>query len=888
MTLSNIAIFLYRRALRAFPPAHREQYGQETIETFTQELTVQQRERGGISALRFTLAACLDAVTAGLAERRRRRAGRSLDGLMSQYRISWPDLKLSARLLVKYPGLTLVASLGITVAVTICAAFFSFVSASFYPTLPLDEGDRLVGLENWDVAGNNENRRSLHDFVTWRQDMKSVVDISAFEDIQAGLVIGSESPAVVKVAAMTARGFQAARVPPLLGRYLVEDDEREGAAPVLVIGYDAWVKRFAQARSVIGQNVRLGDTIHTIVGVMPERFGFPVNHQFWTPFRANPLTVARGAGPELFVFGRLAPGATMEMAQAELATIGRNTAAAFPKTHAQLQPRVYPYTRPLLDIQEEVGGQIFTMQLVISLLVVVVALNIAMLVYARSALRRGEIAVRTALGASRRRIVTQFFAEALVLAIGPALMGLGLSQVVWRFGNAIMEMDLEIEAPFWADYGLRPGTMLYTAGLAVLAAVIFGVLPALQATRRSKQSDVRQLGGGTGIRLGRMWATLVVAQVAIAVAILPSAVKGGLSQMSPVLTRPAFDPDTFVWARLVADKGEFGERLTDVMRRLRAEPDVAGVTFVAGVRGRTGRLPLEVEGMNAAELRGDHGTVSVGVDRAYFDIYGLRLVAGRGFEAQDTDAASRAIIVNRSFVRKVLAGANALGRRVRFATATGPQYGPWHEIVGVVDNLQTNPIDPDPIPANVYFALAPQHLRAVSIAVQMRAHDSPTVGAKLREITAEVDPALQLDNVNSGIPEKRDELLAVRLGGVVLSVILLTVFVFSAAGVYALMSFTVAQRRREIGIRAALGASPRRLLIGIFTRVARQIGFGIVAGVVVAIAIDRVTANTASGGLAAIALPAIALTMAVVGGLAAVGAARQGLNTQPSAALRAE
>ena len=400
-----------------------------------------------------------------------------------------------------------------------------------------------------------------------------------------------------------------------------------------------------------------------------------------------------------------------------------------------------------------------------------------------------------------------------------------------------------------------------------------------------------------------------MAQVAIAVAVLPAAVTGGMNEMSSVLTRPAFDPDTFVWARLAADKGDFGERLTEVMRRLRAEPDVAGVTFVAGVRGRTGRLPLEVEGIGTGAAKAtpyvpeeatpyvptaNHGTVSVGVDRAYFDVYGLGLVAGRGFEAQDTDAASRTIIVNRSFVRKVLGGGNALGRRVRFATeakdvtASAPQYGPWHEVVGVVDNLQTNPIDTNLIPANVYFALVPQQLRAASIAVLMRAHDSPTVGARLRAISAAVDPALQLDNVNSGIPERPDEQLAVRLGALVLSVIVLTVFVFSAAGVYALMSFTVTQRRREIGIRAALGASPRRLLIAIFSRVMSQLGVGLVAGVVAAVAIDSATGNTAREGLKAVVLPAVALTMAVVGCLAAIGPTRRGLETRPTEALRAE
>ena len=892
MSLRKFAITIYTIALRAFPPAHRAQYGEEAIDTFTRALAAQQSAHGRMRGLRFTLAACLDALRAGLGERRRRRPVRSLDGVIAQCRISWPDVRLSARLLVKHPGLTLVASIGITVAVTICTASFSYFSANLYPTLPLEEGDRIVALENWSVRENNEERHSLHDFVTWRQELKSVVEISAWQDVEAGLVIGNESAAVVKIAAMTAGGFRVARVPPLFGRHLLEDDEREGAAPVLVIGYDAWRTRFAQGRSVIGQKVRLGATDHTIVGVMPERFGFPLNHQYWTALRANPLAVARGAGPVLFVFGRLAPGATVETAQAELATIGRNAAAAFPKTHAELKPQVLPYTRPLLDIQEaDLEAGVFKSQVAISFLLVVVALNVAILVYARTALRRGEIAVRTALGASRSRLVAQFFAEALLLAIGPALLGLALSQAVWRLGNELMLQDLGATSPFWADYSLRPATMLYTAGLVVLAAAIVGVLPALQATRRRKESDVRQLGGGTGPRLGRMWTTMVVAQVTVAVAILPAAVKGGLNEISSALTRPTFDADTFVWARLATPNGDFGERLVEVMRGVRAEAGVAGVTFGSGVRGRSGRLPLEVEGVTAAASRSDHGTVSVGVDRDYFDVYGARLLAGRSFEAQDTDAGSRAIIVNRSFVRKVLGGANALGRRVRFASevrASGRQHGPWYEIVGVVDNLRTNPIDADLIQANVYYAVAPQPLRVATIAVRMRAHDAPTVGARLREIAAAVDPALRLDNLSSGMAEDREGQLAVRFVGLLLSVILLTVFVFSAAGVYALMSFTVTQRRREIGIRAALGASPRRLLIAIFSRVASQIGVGLVAGVVAAVAIDSATGNTAREGLMAIVLPAVALTMAVVGCLAAIGPTRRGLETQPTEALRAE
>ena len=200
----------------------------------------------------------------------------------------------------------------------------AIIHANFDPTLPLDEGDRIVALENWDVAGNNENRHSLHDFVTWRDQMTSVVEISAFREVSATMRAGDFVPETVRIAAMSASGFRVARVPALLGRFLTPDDEREAAPPVVVIGYDVWQSRFGQDRSVLGQQVRFGNTQHTVVGVMPEGFAFPVNHQYWIPLRANPSAIPRGAGPELFVFGRLAPGATMASAQVEL--VGHRTA----------------------------------------------------------------------------------------------------------------------------------------------------------------------------------------------------------------------------------------------------------------------------------------------------------------------------------------------------------------------------------------------------------------------------------------------------------------------------------------------------------------------------------------------------------------------------------
>ena len=522
--------------------------------------------------------------------------------------LSWPDIKLSLRLLIRNPGLTLVSSVGIAVGIAITAGMFGFFHAVFAPTLPLDEGDRIIALENWDVAKNNENRQSLHDFVTWRDQMKSVVEISAFQTIVATMQTGDRVPETVRVAAMSAGGFRVARVPALLGRVLTPDDEREAAPRVVVIGYDVWRSKFGQDRSVLGQRVKLGNIEPTVVGVMPEGFGFPVNHQYWIALRANPSAYARGAGPVLFVFGRLAPGATMASAQAELTVIGQRTAAAFPLTNATLKPQVLDYTKPINDVQDTGVGTWMMMQLTISLVLIVVALNVAILLYARTATRRGEIAVRTALGASRGRIVTQLFVEALVLSLPPALVGLALGQYAIGIGTGIMAQELSGwggAAPFWQDHGIQPSTMVYVLGLVVVTAAIAGILPALHATRRGSGADLRQLGGSTGIRLGRMWNALIVVQIAFAVAVLPAAIKIGIKEARGFLTGPNYPVEEFVGFAVATGSGANTSRQS-----------AAGLEAASAGRPRGRRCDVYRVPGPARQHRPDRGRRFVGGRRA--------------------------------------------------------------------------------------------------------------------------------------------------------------------------------------------------------------------------------------------------------------------------------
>ena len=812
--------------------------------------------------------------------------------------LSWPDIKLSLRLLIRHPGLTLVSTVGITVGIAIAAGMFGFVHANFDPTVPLDEGDRIVALENWDVAGNNENRRSLHDFVTWRDQMTSVVEVSAFREASATMRAGDVVPETVRIAAMSASGFHVARVPALVGRFLTPDDEREGAPPVVVIGYTVWQSRFEQSRSVVGQQVRFGNTSFTIVGVMPEGFAFPVNHQYWIPLRANPLKIPRGAGPELFVFGRLAPGATMASAQLELSVIGQRAAAAFPQTNATLKPQVLGYTRPINDTQDGSLGSVVMAQLVVTLVLIVVALNVAILLYARTATRRGEIAVRTALGASRGRIVAQLFVEALVLSLVPALLGLALGQYAVELGNRITALDvMGGDAPFWLEQGPQPSTMLYVLGLVVVTAAIAGILPALHATRRRSGADLRQLGGSTGMRLGRMWSALIVAQVAFAVAVLPAAIKMGISEVRTSLTHPNYQVEEFVGATVTTENvsSPFGTRLLELRRRLQAEPDVTGVTFAGSLPQRNITGWIEFEGIpmeSAAAPNWSRGLTTFGVDTDYLDVHGLRVVAGRPFNVLDAGASGGPVIVDRAFAQRFLNGTSAVGRRMRYAATPNRPPSPWYEIVGVAENLRRNAIDPDVVGPTVLYPIAPEQMAGVSLTVRLResaaARMKEGFARKAHQILAAVDPALRMNEVRASFQPDSEDALAVRLVGLVLSCILVTVLLFSAAGVYALMSFTVAQRRREIGIRAALGASSMDVLRSVFSRVAVQVGIGVVLGALGAMVIAPLSDDVVLAGRLAIVTPAIALIMVQVGVVAAYGPARRSLRIQPTEAVRAE
>lgn len=495
MTRGRAAAFIYGLALRAFPPAHRATYADEMIDTFERELA-ERRARGGINPLRYTVAAGVDAVRAGLGERRyRRRIGRiQRQGGAMRIGMSWLDVKLGARMLRKFPGLTIAGGLALAIAIGIGAGWYDLAADLFRPKLSLPGGDRIVEIEMRDAVAGQDERRLLHDFLGWRRDVRSIEEIGAFRTLERNLVLGNSRPEPVTIAEMSASAFRITNVPPLMGRPLLESDEQPGAAPVVVVGYTVWQRRFGGRTDVIGQTVQLGRTKTTVVGVMPEGYAFPVNHRMWTPLQLRPSGYLPLEGAGIAVFGRVKHGATQAQANAELTTLAERAAAASPATHQHLRPRVLawggqsPGDRSLFELALR--------HLPILLVLLVACANVGTLIYARTSTRDAEIAVRSALGAGRGRIVAQLFIEALVLAVAAAVLGLLAANFALKWGLAAYYSGQSEGMPFWINPGLKPTTVIFAAGLTIAGAALLSILPALKIISQSDEVDLAEMSGG--------------------------------------------------------------------------------------------------------------------------------------------------------------------------------------------------------------------------------------------------------------------------------------------------------------------------------------------------------------------------------------------------------
>ncbi|MEX1257424.1 MAG: ABC transporter permease [Gemmatimonadota bacterium] len=833
------------------------------------------------------------------------RASRGLkwfDGL----HFSWLDVKLGLRMLRRYPGMTVTAGLALAFAIGVGASTFEIITQVVSPRLPLDEGDRVVRVSVRYGQDGRIEPETLADFAMWRDQVQSI-KLGAYIESYRTLVGGQTAGDPVLVAETTASAFSIARVPPLLGRPLIPADEEPGAPPVAVIGYDLWRSRFAGDSTVVGRNIVLGGT-RTIVGVMPDGFGFPIWHAAWMPLRVSELASDPARAPGAEVFGRLAAGATVEEAQAELATVGLRTASAVPGRSF----RNAGVDRYALGITSIISGTSSGVAVLLALstnllplaLLALICANVALLVFARTVAREGEIVVRTALGATRRRIVTQLFTEALVLGTLAAVLGLAVAGVGvgWTFDVMWGEILEDFPLPFWFHGGLSGPTVVYAGVLGVLAAVVAGVVPALKVTGGIGGRLKETSAGGGGVKLGGAWTAVIVVQVAVSVvvpAVTLALVRGG-ERVTPALPFPveeyvgaALDFDPLLAGEVRADAGaaelaaRYGAARAELERRLLVDPEVSGVTF-------SRRLPLQYHPWNQIEVDGGaieppdergHRVGVVAIEPDYFEVLGVPLLVGRGFTLTEAESGAQVAIVNQPFVENVLGGGSPIGRHVRILAnedAREPRFDrPWYEIVGVAPSLGTRSgygfggiyVPSGPEPASPTYIVA--HVRG----------DAPAFGPRLQELALDVDQALTLTGVmtldRTTESDERFSAFWIRIATAV-SVLALSL---SLAGIYSVFSFTVARRTREIGIRVALGADAKSVVASVFARPLFQVVLGGVLGGIATYGLGTVGEFSLSSAVGVLAYVALTLAICL---LACVVPARRALRIEPSEALRAE
>ena len=812
------------------------------------------------------------------------------------------DYKLGLRALLKFPGLTIAGGLALAITIGIGAGWHDLWGKILSPTIPLPEGDRIILIETQNTLTNRPELRVLRDFLEWRRDVRTIEGLGAYRTATRVLTAAESAREPIQIAELTAAAFRTARVRPLFGRGLLDSDETVGAPRVIVLGYDVWQRSLAGRQDVVGSVVKIGDASATVVGVMPNGFAYPVNHDAWTPLQ---LRASYGAleGAAISVIGRLAAGVTRTQADAELRVLGARAASALPHTHEHLHTSVIH----LGENPDFTGvAQLAITNLPVLLLLLIACMSVGTLVYARTATREGEIALRSALGASRTRIIAQLFVETLVLTSVAAAVGLTAADTTLRWAIGTLFAS---RAPFWLTPGLALTTILYAAGLATVSAAVLSLLPALRATRARVQPHLTNLGSsGATLRFGRVWTGAMVTQVALTAIAIPAAMETGSETFRNGRIRAAFPSGEYVAARVEVDRpvdedaSAFEERraraYADLERRIAEEPGVIGVTFADRAPGTTprGQSVDVAPSPGSAPAFGDSPqTWSVGT--GFFEVFDRPIVLGRAFHDGDRSSDARTVIVNETFARRLasLTGASPIGSRLRYRPAAymepdDPGYAEmmarsaeWFDIVGVVRDLGLDPDDRGSEQPAVFHAASAGTLSSLVTSVRVRGNPA-TLVARLPIIAAAANASLYVQEARTLADwvHRRDMNMLVTTAALVGTTSL--VLFLSALGIYSLMSVTVSRRTREIGLRAALGARPRDVLAGTLSRAAVLMGSGVFAGGFLLLLFVAMSGEDVALYAGFLALTAAVIMAAAL--IASIVPARRALGINPTEALR--
>ncbi len=793
------------------------------------------------------------------------------------------DLRLSLRIFRRSPALSLSAVIALAMGIGFTTTMFSIVRGGTR-TLPFDRPDQLVILTRTVPRQGYDLEPGQFDYLAWARQQQSFTAIAAFEEQSANLSGDQQRPERRTAARVTPETFGLLGVRPLLGRPFQPDDAQPGAPAVVLLGHDLWHARFAGDSAVLGRVVRIDGEPRTVIGIMPPRFGFPVRSALWLPLAIDPTPAPTAGGTGLRVFGRLREETSLDQARAELATIAARLGREHPETHATLSARVYPFVE--MELDPNTGAILYLMLGVVSFVLLIASANVANLLLARAAMRTRELAVRAALGASRRRLASQQIGESLALAAAGGVLGIVIAHVAVRF---FARTTAGILDAFWIDFRVDWAVLLFAAGTVGIAGVAAGLAPGLRASGGNAADVLKDVSGGTtGVRLGRLARSLVLVEVALATGFLIMTMtftKTAVALRAIDLPFPAREIFT---AQLGLTPGTLGsaearERvIRDLSARLEPSPGIAASALVSVVPGRgSGNWFFTLDTPAADDATSRTTTGLVLVTPGFFEVLGTGVLRGRGLDWRDGPAAPGAAVVNQSWVRRYSADRDPVGRWIWFGEQA-------LQVVGVAPDLQVQ--DPGDQGGDAVYASILQ-LRPYAVRVMARAAGDPLALTPLvRGAVEAFDPDVPLFEVASLYDAIYEDKKVLDAFGALFGVFGIGALFLTMIGVYGVVSFTVARRAREIGVRVALGASRARIIRLVLGQGLRLIAIGTGAGLVIAFGLSHALAAVSeffqpAGPLTYLAIAA-ALTATAAAGL--LRPVRRALALEPTEALRQE
>jgi putative ABC transport system permease protein len=803
-----------------------------------------------------------------------------------------PDLRYAIRTLIKTPGFTVIALLTLAIGIGGSTAIFSVVNAVLWRPLAYPHPERLMMVWVYNPAqGFDKDVASFPTFTDWRNQSRRFEQLAAYAGASLSLT-GAGDPAQLRGARVTPSFFATLDTQPALGRWLTEQDAAAAHERVVVLEHGLWQRRFGSDPTIVGRPIQLSGQSYVVVGVMPAGFRYPEDAALWVPLAPvasyKQLMESRGAF-WLHVIGRLRADSTQTAAQVEMDTIARRLEQQYPANSGQ-GVRV-------TSLHDETIGDVRRALLVlfgaVGCVLLIACANVANLLLTRATGRQRELAIRSALGAARIRIVRQLLTESLVLAVTGA--GGGLLLATW--GVAALQQAAPTNIPRLTSIAIDMPVLVFTLGVALVTGLVFGIAPAWQSAS-AKQSEALKEGGRSGAegsRGRRLRHFLAVIEVAVALVLLVGAGLLARSFAAMARTDLGFNPRNVLALSIELPRQKYGEdsRIVSfyqqVLDRTSALPGVRSVG--AGSSVLLGPLPnsstLFVEGRPVPR---DAVNIPVPIDtvtNGYFATLGIPLTRGRFFGPEDTPAAPARVVVNEAFVRRFFPSEEPLGKRVTF-NAPQDKNIQWLTIVGVVADTRRGGID-RPAWAELYFPLTQSADPRLTLLVRT-AGDPLAIARAAQEQVWAVDPAQPVASLRT-----LEDLLARaqanrRFTMIMLGVFAVVALLLAAGGIYGVIAYSTAQRTHEIGVRLALGAT-RVDVLNMVLRDGLRIGaIGIVLGVVAAAVTSRLLSSllfgvSAHDPLTFVALPAGLLLVAL---LASWIPARRALAVEPMIALRGE